>query len=73
MNIGTKNFKKEKVFSFQLTSGKEIHTGRVPGKKERGFEVELLSETNYRNYNLKAAYGILSGPGSHHQCIFPDS
>jgi glycine/D-amino acid oxidase-like deaminating enzyme len=64
--IGYTEFQKRKslFFSTHPRQRKFIQAEHL-ARKAAGFEVETLSETElYRNYNLKAAYGILSRKGA---------
>ena len=64
--IGHKEFKKRKslFFSTHLRQKKFIQDEYL-ARKSAGFEVETLSADELReNYNLKAAYGILSWKGA---------
>ena len=72
--IGYTEFYKRKslFFSTHQRQKKFIHDEYL-ARKIAGFEVEILSGSELRrNYNLKAAHGILSEKRSYRQCIFPD-
>ena len=64
--IGYTEFQKRKSLFFSTHRRQKRFTqAEHLARKAAGFEVETLSETElYRNYNLKAAYGILSLKGA---------
>jgi glycine/D-amino acid oxidase-like deaminating enzyme len=58
-------YERKSLFFSSQKRQKKFMKDEYLARKDAGFEVEILpGEDLYKNYNLKAAYGILSGKGA---------